>query len=168
MQAFQAYTRSPEGHSHAHCRCSRWMTCPLGTTWGAAALSACCSAVHTTGSSQTPLMSGECRASGLPECTWHGCAPAQGQSCDNGHAVALLRWGLLRACAACRIEARHFGDLGQQVVNYHKRDLPRLKKDPKAYKVMLHGSKNWHNLCTVMKLAHSKLPASLVQQGRSS
>ena len=56
------------------------------------------------------------------------------------------------ACAACRIEARQFGDLGQQVVNYHKRDLPRLKKNPKAYKVMLHGLKKRHKFCTVMTL----------------
>ena len=77
--------------------------------------------------------------------------------------MALLELGSLRACAACRIEARHFGDLGQQVINYHKRDLPRLKKDPKAYKVMLHGSKTHSNFCTFMMLACNKLPASLLQ-----
>ena len=77
--------------------------------------------------------------------------------------MALLELALLRACAACRMGARQFGDLGQQVINYHRRDLPRLKKDPKAYKVMLHGSKARSNFCTFMILACNKLPASLLQ-----
>lgn len=34
------------------------------------------------------------------------------------------------------VEARHFADLGQHLVNFHKKDLPRLEKDPKAYKVV--------------------------------
>ena len=141
VHAWQACTVLSERHSHVHCRCSRWMTCPPGTTWGAAALSACYSAVHRPGSSQTPLIVGEPRASRLLEHAGVHLA----WLCPHLRPVLqslviywlFLSWIWVTAYAARRIEARHFGDLGQQVVNYHKKDLPRLEKDPQAYKVII-------------------------------
>ena len=75
------------------------------------------------------------------------CPPLTPSPAIIDHAMAFPE---LTACAVCRIQARHFGDLGQQVVNYHRKDLPRLEKDPKAYKVIIQaGSQKVHNFCMI-------------------
>lgn len=149
------------------------MTCPPGTTWGAAALSACCCAVLRAGSSQTPLMGGEPRASGpLENAGVHLAWPwplLKACPAMSGHPMAALSWDWLRACAACLQDGGQAlcrpwsacGQLSQKRPAQARERSQSLQGDDLGWLRKKAQFLHSHNM------ACNNLPASLLLQGRS-